>query len=94
MGFEYNPEDEDPHGECRHEIHRLQKELASANAKLHVARDKLSEIACTEGVDAGVVLLSHESPTDWNEHLKCHVYRHTYFSPLGDALVELAEILK
>lgn len=24
MGFEFNPEDEDPHGECRHEIQQLQ----------------------------------------------------------------------
>jgi hypothetical protein len=23
MSFEFNPEDEDPHGECRHEIQRL-----------------------------------------------------------------------
>lgn len=24
MSFEFNPEDDDPHGKCRHEIHRLQ----------------------------------------------------------------------
>jgi hypothetical protein len=27
MSFEFNPADEDPHGECRHEIHTLQAEL-------------------------------------------------------------------
>lgn len=33
MNFDMNPADEDPHGECRHEIHRLQeinKELLAA----------------------------------------------------------------
>lgn len=24
MSFEFNPAEEDPHGECRHEIHRLE----------------------------------------------------------------------
>lgn len=33
MGFEFNPEDEDPHGECLHEIKRL-KAINSALVKL------------------------------------------------------------
>ena len=30
MSFEFNPEDDDPHGECRHEIHRLKMLVQSA----------------------------------------------------------------
>jgi hypothetical protein len=29
MSFEDNPAEEDPHGECRHEIHALQTKLAA-----------------------------------------------------------------
>lgn len=56
---------------------------------LTALRDQIAEIVIPEGEDAGVILLSGDSPTDYDETLKCHVYRHLYFSPLGDALVAL-----
>jgi len=59
------------------------------------ARAKLQEIVCTEEVDAGVVLLSNDGPTH-KEKLgdrEFEVYDHQYFSPLGDALIELHKIL-
>ena len=147
MSFEFNPEDEDPHSECRHEIERLNQwvadlqsgmyvncvycghrygpgettpvsmadalkehvqqcpehpmselkrensglrsEVADANLKLVRLRAALQNIVCVDGIDAGVIYLSHESPTHYDEKLKCHVYEHEHFSPLGDALVEL-----
>ena len=52
MGFEYNPADEDPHGECRHEIHRLQDEVKHYKALL---------IACAEQLDPCDVYLTPET---------------------------------
>lgn len=40
MGFEFNPADEDPHGECRHEIHQLQSELTTLRAQLAAAEER------------------------------------------------------
>jgi hypothetical protein len=57
-------------------------------------REALVKIVIPDGEDAGVILLSDESPTDWIEEHQCHVYRHAYFSPLGDALVALAKSLE
>lgn len=57
-------------------------------------REDLEKIVEAEGDDAGVIYLSHEAPTDWNEVLKCHQYRHHNFSPLGDALVALYQKIK
>lgn len=34
MTFEHNPSDEDPHGECRHEIQRLEAENAELKSQL------------------------------------------------------------
>lgn len=87
MGFEFNPADEDPHGECRHEIQRLKVILAEA-------RRQLAEIVCTDGDDAGVILKSWESPTHYSETYNCLVYDHENFSELGNALVKLAETLR
>ncbi len=36
MSFEFNPADEDPHRECRHEIHRLQKALRKIDKRLRI----------------------------------------------------------
>lgn len=33
MGFEDNPADDDPHGECRHEIHSLQARVTKLEAQ-------------------------------------------------------------
>ena len=52
-------------------------------------RDQIAEIVIPDGIDAGVILLSDDSPSDYDEQQKCHVYRHQNFSPLGDALVSL-----
>ena len=54
-------------------------------------REKLRQIVVTEGEDAGVILLSWESPMHQEEHggRTIQVYDHEYFSPLGDALMEL-----
>lgn len=54
---------------------------------------KLEDIVCVNHPDDGVVYLSNDSPTYYSEKLKCRVYQHEHFSPLGDALIELHEIL-
>lgn len=52
------------------------------------AIDCLKRIVCTEEPDAGVVLLSNDGPCTFHEGVG-QVYDHEYFSPLGDALMEL-----
>lgn len=93
MSFDMNPEDEDPHGECRHEIHTLQGVIAAIRAKLET-------IVATDPVDRGVVLLSYDSTThketrliNGNESV-VNVYDNEHFSPLGDALIEVWEMTK
>lgn len=54
----------------------------------------LEGIVCTTGEDAGVILLSTESPTNYDAEKKCQVYELEYFSPLGNALMELWEMVK
>lgn len=34
MSFEFNPADEDPHGECRHYIHRLEQTIRDIESLL------------------------------------------------------------
>ena len=58
-------------------------------ALLSALRDQIADIVIPDGEDAGVILLSDDSPSDYDATLKCQVYRHMYFSPLGDALVAL-----
>jgi hypothetical protein len=60
---------------------------------LDLARRKLEEIVCTVGQDRGVVLLSNDGPTHYDAEQKCQVYDHENFSPLGDALIELHDML-
>lgn len=52
-------------------------------------REALEEIVCTVPPDDGVVLLSDDGPTHWDEDRQCRVYHHAHFSPLGDALIEV-----
>lgn len=69
---------------------------SSNTVDIAAAIAKLEEIVCTEGCDAGVVLLSEEGPTHqevWDGK-PVRVYDHEYFSPLGDALIALYKILK
>ena len=54
----------------------------------------LGEIVESEGVDAGVILISDASPTHYDAEHKCHVYDFENFSLLGNALVELARRVK
>ena len=61
----------------------------SDREKLSKIRELLENIVCTDEVDAGVVLLSSDGPTHYDPELKCQVYDHEHFSPLGDALIEL-----
>lgn len=84
MSFDMNPEDDDPHGECRHEIQRLQGVIAAI-------RTKLENIVDTSDIDGGVVLLSQEGTCHPEVHngRTVQVYDHEYFSPLGDALIEV-----
>jgi hypothetical protein len=53
----------------------------------------LEEIVCTVPPDDGVILLSGDSPSEWDESIGCHVYKHEHFSPLGDALISLHQHL-
>lgn len=55
--------------------------------------EKLSEIVCTTPPDDGVVLLSNDSPTHYDPVRKVQVYDHEHFSPLGDALIELHDLI-
>jgi len=65
-----------------------------AELALKEAREQLEKIVCTVGEDRGVVLLSQEAPTQYSEKLKCHVYTHLNFSPLGDALIKLWDSIR
>ena len=57
-------------------------------------REAIDKIVVSEGIDAGVILLSDESPTHFDKDVNCQVYEYEYFSPLGDALVALAKLAK
>lgn len=65
---------------------RLQQRQSYA---LSMIREKLGSIMETEGCDAGVILLSQDGPTHFDAEVNCQVYDHEYFSPLGDALMEI-----
>lgn len=73
----------------------LQEKIEQLESQLTAARTLLQTIVCTQGCDAGVVLLSYDGPTHFEtiEGKRYTVYDHNYFSPLGDALMELQRIL-
>lgn len=66
------------------EVERLQSQRAQA-------RERLAKIVVTEGDDAGVVLLSSLAPShiEKRDGASVRVYDREYFSPLGDAMMEL-----
>lgn len=68
--------------------------VASPAERIMAAKELVERIVCTEGEDKGVVMLSQEGPCTFDEDLQCYVYLHEYFSPLGDALIELWDLLK
>lgn len=76
-----------------HKCDDKQGEIARLNATLDSIRQKLQEIVCTEGCDRGVVMLSQDGPTHYDAEAKCQVYDHENFSPLGDALIELYDMV-
>ena len=79
-----------------HEDFRREGEAARVvddlRRRLSTIRERLSEIVVSEGQDAGVILLSDDSPTHFDPEAKCQVYNYQNFSPLGDALVALAKL--
>lgn len=64
-----------------------------AAQRLGVIRKQIESIVCTEGCDRGVILLSSDSPTHYDTAAKCQVYDNENFSPLGDALVKLHDLV-
>ena len=69
------------------------KEIQRLRTKITQISDALGAIVIDEGEDAGVILLSWDSPTHYDAKLKCEVYEYENFSPLGDALVALAKMV-
>lgn len=80
-----------------HEDFRREGEAASTvdalRRQLSAVRDALDKIVVTEGQDAGVILLSAESPIHYDAKRKCQVYEYENFSPLGDALIALSKLI-
>ena len=72
-------------GEAARTVDALRRQLVAI-------REAIDKIVVTDGEDAGVILLSDESPTHYSELAKCQVYDFDNFSPLGDALVALAKL--
>lgn len=79
-----------------HEDYRREGEAAQVvddlRRKLAAIRGALAQIVISEGEDAGVILVSSDSPTHYDAEAKCQVYEHEHFSPLGDALVSVARL--
>lgn len=63
-------------------------------ARLKQASAKLEEVVVTEGDDAGVVLLSSDAPARYEAGSDVPIYGLAYFSPLGEALMELCGMLR
>ena len=57
--------------------------------QIAAVKARLGRIVCTEGEDAGVIMLSDEATFHWDEAHQCRFYDNNFFSPLGDALVDL-----
>lgn len=71
--------------------------ISSPQERLAAARAKLQEIVEVEGIDAGVIYLSSDATfKDFVtvDGKTVSIYQNQYFSPLGDALIELWKILK
>lgn len=73
---------------------RLAEDYKRLRSRLASIREKLEQIVCVKEPDAGVVLLSSESPThkEIRDGRPANVYDHEYFSPLGDALIEAYQL--
>jgi hypothetical protein len=70
---------------------KTQKErIEELEEKLKQISSKLESIVVTDGCDAGCVLLSDDAPTHYVEGIM--VYDLDYFSPLGEALMEVYKL--
>lgn len=70
------------------------QESEGLRAALTQVRQSLAAIVIDEGDDAGLFLLSADSPTHYDAELRALVYDNDYFSPLGEALVMLARMVR
>lgn len=61
-------------------------------ARFNAIKAKVEEIVCTKGEDAGVVMLSNDAPATRVEGFDHPVYDLEYFSPLGEALIEVYKL--
>jgi hypothetical protein len=75
-------------------VKALASEWERLRDKLTAVREALDKIVISEGIDAGVILLSDANPTHYSAEVKGQVYDHENFSELGDALVALAKLVK
>ncbi len=62
-------------------------------AEVEALLTKLQTIVCHDGCDAGVVYLDQEGKTHYDEEQQCQVYDLEFFSPLGQALMELHQMI-
>lgn len=69
-------------------------EAHSLLTRLNAVQWMLEKIVVTQGEDAGVILLSSDSPTHYDADKRCQVYDNEYFSPLGKALVSVASVAR
>lgn len=70
--------------------------MIDTHARLARIRKIMERTVCTQGIDKGVILLSDHAPTHFEmvDGKKMCVYNHEYFSPLGDALIEVWELTR
>lgn len=75
-----------------HQIDELEERWHKTNRRIKSIRDSVETVVCTVGEDKGVILLSEYGATKYDEELKCQVYIHEHFSPLGDAMIAIHEM--
>lgn len=73
---------------------RLAEDYKRLRSRLAAIREKLEQIVCVKEPDAGVVLLSSESPMHETiiDGERYQTYSMDHFSPLGDALIEVWQL--
>ena len=68
---------------------RLKNNIDRLESRLQKISDAMGNIVVTEGEDAGVVLLSTDAPCRYEAGSNVAIYDLLYFSPLGEALMEV-----
>lgn len=73
---------------------RLAEDYKRLRSRLASIREKLEQIVCVKEPDAGVVLLSSDSPMHETiiDGKRYQTYSMDHFSPLGDALIEVWQL--